>query len=148
MDGSVEGPAAVAMTGSNSPVFPNVHARYIPLIQSLDAYGRNRGPAAAVVLNHAGPYNGSNWAMFTPTNHNLFDGSQPAIDNLFVELCQKLLAPSYLINTSSDKPCARRGDAVAFTVSGINATNHPLAVRFLLDGKAFATATAAESRRR
>ncbi len=146
MDGSIEGPAAVAMTGSNSPVFPNVHARYIPLVQSLDAYGRNRGPAAAVVLNHAGPYNGSNWAMFTPTNHNLFDGSQPAIDNLFVELCQKLLTPSYLINTSSDKPCARRGDAVAFTVSGINANTHPLTVRFLMDNKEFATATAAESR--
>ncbi len=146
MDGSVEGPAAVAMTGSNSPVFPNIHARYIPLIQSLDIYGRNRGPAAAVVLNHAGPYNGSNWAMFTPTNRNLFDGSQPAIDNLFVELCQKLLAPSYLINTSSDKPCARRGDTVAFTVNGVNATGHPLAVRFTMDGKVFATATAEAGR--
>ena len=141
-DGSVEGPAAVAMTGSNSPVFPNVHARYIPLIQSLDFWRRNRGPAAAAVLNHAGPYNGSNWAMFTPTNRNLFDGSQPVLDELFVDLCRKLLAPTYLINTSSDKPCARRGDAVAFTVSGINATGHPLRVRFIIDDKEFAVATA------
>ena len=41
---------------------------------------------------------------------------------------------------------ARRGDAVAFTVSGINATGHPLAVRFTMDGKVFATATAEAGR--
>ncbi len=133
LEGKTEGPAAVAMTGSNSPVFPRVHGRYIPLIQAQDAFGRQRGPMAAVVLNHAGPFKGSNWAAFTATNVKLLDGSQSVIDNLFVELCERLLAPAYLIRSWCDKPCALPGETVKLEAAVCRQAGEPL--RFLVDGK-------------
>jgi hypothetical protein len=92
-----EGPAAVAMTGNNNPVFPDVNARWIPLLQTEDRLGRQRGPAAALVLNHRGPFAGSNWGLFGVTNLDLFNGEFPALDRLFVDVCRRLLAPSFLI---------------------------------------------------
>ncbi|MDD4538286.1 MAG: hypothetical protein PHT80_04670 [Lentisphaeria bacterium] len=136
--GPLEGPAAVAMTGSNSPVFPRVQGRYLPLLQAQDVYGRNRGPVAAAVFNHGSPWNGSNWAFVTATNRNLFDGTQPALDELFVATCERLLAAAYVVHSDCDKPCARPGESVELTARFRihESLQDGLSVQWLLDGKA------------
>ncbi|MGI5923417.1 MAG: hypothetical protein ACOX9E_05690 [Lentisphaeria bacterium] len=141
--GPLEGPAAVAMTGSNSPVFPRVHGRYLPLLQARDIYGRNRGPVAAAVFNHDGPWNGSNWAFVTASNRNLFDGSEPVLDELFVATCERLLAAAYIVHSDCDKPCARPGESVDFTARFRihKSLQDGLNVQWLLDGKAIHEAT-------
>ncbi len=48
IDGPLEGYAACAMTGSNSPVFPDVHGRWTPILNCYDSLGRLRGAAATV----------------------------------------------------------------------------------------------------
>lgn len=153
----LEGPAAVAMTGNNSPVFPDVNARWIPLLETSDRLGRPRGPAAALVLNYRGPYAGSNWGIVGVTNLNLFNGDFPVADRLFVSACQRLLAPLYLVSLKSDFACYKPGETVVLTASVHAPTNAPaLAVRFHMgngrvaeapvsNGVAVATWTLAES---
>ena len=79
---SLEGPAAIAMTGNNSPVFPDVQARWIPLLETADRFGRPRGPAAALVLNYRGPYAGSNWGLVGVTNRDLLNGDFPVAEDV------------------------------------------------------------------
>jgi hypothetical protein len=119
------------MTGSNSPVFPEVYGRWIPLLETFDRLGRPRGPAASLVLNYRGPYAGSNWAFTGVTNRDLFNGDFPAVDRLFVSVCQRLLAPSYLMTLKSEFASYKPGESVALKVAVSVPTNAPaLVVRF------------------
>lgn len=114
---ALEGPAAIAMTGNNSPVFPDVNGRWIPLLETADRLGRPRGPAAALVLNHRGPYAGSNWGFVGVTNRNLFSGDFPVVDRLFVAACQRLLAPAYLVTLKSGFACYKPGETVTLSAA-------------------------------
>ena len=132
----LEGPAAVAMTGNNSPVFPDVNARWIPLLETEDRLGRPRGPAAALVLNYRGPYAGSNWGFVGVTNRDLFSGDFPAAERLFVSACRQLLAPSFLTALRSDFACYRPGETVSLSAAvRAPAGAPPLAVRFCVEGR-------------
>ena len=92
--------AAVAMTGSNNPVFPDVQARWIPILEAKDRFGRSRGPVLSMVLNWAGPYKGSAWAFCGhPT---LFRSADPAADKLLVDVCRRLLAPGCVTTFACD----------------------------------------------
>ncbi len=128
---ALEGPAAVAMTGNNSPVFPDVCGRWIPLLETADRLGRPRGPAAALVLNHSGPYAGSNWGFAGVTNRDLFSGEFPALDRLFVSACRRLLAPSYLVTLKSGFASYRPGETVTLSARVYAPSNAlALTVRF------------------
>jgi len=138
---ALEGPAAIAMTGNNSAVFPDVYGRWIPLLDTRDRFGRPRGPAAALVLNYAGPYAGSNWGFCGVTNIDLFNGAHPALDRLFVAACGRLLGPSVLTTLKSDFACYRPGETVTFTARVVAPSNAPpLAVRFRVDAAVIAIA--------
>ena len=129
----LEGPAAIAMTGNNSPVFPDVYGRWIPLLETVDRLGRPRGPAVALVLNHRGPYAGSNWGFTGVSNRDLFNGDFPVVDRLFVSACRRLLAPSYLVTLKSDFACYRPGETVTLSARVTAPTPAPaLVVRFLV----------------
>jgi len=133
---ALEGPAAIAMTGNNSPVFPDVHGRWIPLLETVDRLGRPRGPAAALVLNHRGPYAGSNWGFTGVTNRDLFNGDFPVVDRMFVAACQRLLAPACLVTLKSGFACYKPGETVALDAAvraplGVSAWS----VRFLVGGE-------------
>ena len=133
----LEGPAAIAMTGNNSPVFPDVHARWIPLLETADRFGRQRGPAASLVLNYRGPYAGSNWGLVGITNRDLFNGDFPVADRLFVSICQRLLAPSYLTTLKSGFACYKPGEEATFQAM-VRSAAKGLSVRFRVDGAIFA----------
>lgn len=47
------------------------NARWVPLLETFDRYGRPRGAAAALLLNQRGFYAGSNWAYFGLENVDL-----------------------------------------------------------------------------
>ena len=55
------------------------NARWIPILETYDCYGRTRGAAGAVLLNFNGFYAGSNWGYFGVENVDLFkDSGAPA----------------------------------------------------------------------
>lgn len=135
LEGRVEGPAAVAMTGNNSPVFPDVWGRYIPLLEAEDAFGRPRGPVAAVVLNHRGPYAGSNWGFVTPQDANWLDGGSLAFENVFVMMCRRLLGTSYLVRTNVSRASAAAGETVTLQAWAHIEAGDELSVRYVVDGR-------------
>ena len=108
--------AAVAMTGSNSPVFPEVYARWVPVLEAKDAFGRSRGPVFSLVLNYKGPYAGSAWAF---SGHpTLFSRPNQAADRLFADVCRRLLCPETITTFKTDKAAIARGESLALTAGG------------------------------
>jgi hypothetical protein len=65
LDGPFTGWAASGVTARGN-------ARWIPLIDAVDRYGRSRGPAAGMLIHHGGPFAGSCWAYFGVDNVDLF----------------------------------------------------------------------------
>ena len=139
LSGGFEGPAAVTMTGSNNPVFPNVWGRSVTLLETQDAYGRPRGPAATVVLNHAGPYAGSAWGLVTPDCSGWLDGGQPQLERVLLTMVERLLGPSYLVHLDSDHPAASPGETVQLSASAHVEGDGQPEVRFLVDGQVVGT---------
>ncbi len=108
--------AAVAMTGSNSPVFPRVFGRSIAVIQAVDRFGRSRGPVLSLVHNYAGPYAGAGWAFTGVTDRDMFDGRDPVLDRLFVDLVERLARPVFLHELRTDLASYRPGETVRLSV--------------------------------
>ena len=54
-------------------------ARWVPLLETHDRFGRPRGAAAAMILNHDGIYAGSTWAFFGVTNCDLFPSNNDVL---------------------------------------------------------------------
>jgi hypothetical protein len=66
--GAVNGYEATAQLRQN--------ARWQPLLEARDAYGRFSGAAGALVSHFAGPFSGSRWALFGVTNRDIFAGAE------------------------------------------------------------------------
>ncbi len=115
----LEGFAATAMTGSNSPVFPNVHARWIPLINAYDGYGRLRGAVGALVHNFAGAFAKSSWAFFGVTNKDVL--REPPLSNGgFVRIIDALVEKTFLHSLTTEWACYRQGEPVKMSVKVAN----------------------------
>ena len=128
-------PAAVAMTGSNSPVFPNVHARFIPILEARDRLGRSRGPVLSMVLNYAGAYKGSAWAF---SGHpTLFKSADPAADTLLANVCRRLLAPGCVTTFSCDPVSFDVDERVTLTARTQAVPNGTIC-RFRVEGRTVA----------
>jgi len=131
LEGPLEGFAAVAMTGSNSPVFPWVYGRWIPLFTAYDRYGRERGAIGALVHHYAGPFARSSWAFFGVTNRDLWGpdgwGTEP-----FLAMVEALLAKTFLHELTTDLACYRPGETVQVSVkvSNFGAETRAARVRF------------------
>jgi len=69
--GACRGWAACALVASNNPVFPEVWARRIPLLEAHDRVGRPVGAALSLVHHWAGPYAGSSWLLCGVENRSL-----------------------------------------------------------------------------
>ena len=119
IEGEFDGYAASSMAGSNSPVFPQRHGRWIPLLYARDAYGRLRGSAGAIVHNYAGPYAGSSWAYFGVTNRDLFSPDNAATGRAFVRIVDSLIAKKFIAELTTEFACYRHGEEdVKILVSG------------------------------
>lgn len=128
--------AAVAMTGSNDPVFPNVYGRWIPVLEAKDRFGRRRGPVLSLVLNYAGPYRNSAWAF---SGHpTLFQTAEPSADRLLVDVCRRLLESGCLTTFKTDRESLTPGETVHLTAKAVR-FGPGVVCRFLSAGRTVAT---------
>jgi len=88
------------------------NARWLPLLETYDRYGRPRGAAAAMLLNLAGFYAGSNWAYFGVENVDLFaDPSGPGAQAL-QDAARFLVRGVYLAELNLAKRLLREGEPI------------------------------------
>ena len=135
VDGPLEGFAACAMTGSNSPVFPKAYGRWVPLLNACDSLGRLRGAAASVVHHWDGPFKGSSWALVGVTNRDLIT-SDPAGEALLSAALRAVTQKTYLHGLKTQWACYRQGEPVQVSTGVVASrkTGRKLAVRFRGDG--------------
>ena len=77
-------------------------ARWLPLLNAHDRFGRLRGAAGAMVRHHAGAWAGSSWAFFGVTNRDLFGPGQPAMDETFVGIVRSLARDTYFASLTTE----------------------------------------------
>ncbi|MCP5523879.1 MAG: hypothetical protein H7A46_20270 [Verrucomicrobiales bacterium] len=122
IDGPLEGPAACGMLGFNQ-------ARWIPLLETQDAYGRPRGAAGALLRHYAGPYAGSSWAFFGVTNRNLFTESEPGMASALAATVRSLVDDTYLSALIPGEACYRSGEEVELLATLFNGSRRNSGVR-------------------
>ena len=127
--------AAVAMTGSNNPVFPDVHARWVPVLEARDRLGRPRGPVLSMVFNHGGVYKGSAWAI--SAHPTLFKSADGEGDRLFVAVCRRLLDPGCVTTVACDPVSFDVDERVTLTAR-TQALPDGTVCRFRVGGRALA----------
>jgi len=112
-NGPLEGWAAAGVTGYDT-------ARWIPLMNAHDRYGRLRGAVCAMLRHSVGTYAGSSWAFFGVTNRNLFAESEPGMGGAFVDIMRSLGKDTYLTSLVSDLGCYRQGESVKLLADVFN----------------------------
>lgn len=111
--GTFEGWAAAGLMGGDA-------ARWIPLVNAYDRYGRLRGAAGAMLRRYGGTYAGSSWAFFGVTNRDLFAESEPAIAESLPAIVRSLVRDTYLASLGSEPACYRRGENVTLRANLFN----------------------------
>jgi hypothetical protein len=112
MQGSFSGFAASAVLGWND-------ARWLPLINTYDRYGRLRGAAGALVRNYGGHYGGSQWAIFGVDNADLFAPGSPFVDG-FVDLLRVMENKTFIQSLTTDTAHYKPGEPVKVKVEVVN----------------------------
>ncbi|HEY5910929.1 MAG TPA: hypothetical protein VJA21_10040, partial [Verrucomicrobiae bacterium] len=113
VDRRLEGYAAAGVTG-----FEN--ARWIPLLNSYDRYGRLRGAAGALLRHYAGTYAGSSWAFFGVTNCDLFADSDAGASVALASIVRSLIRDTYVAWLVADRGCYREGEEVKLLARAAN----------------------------
>lgn len=119
------GYAAAGVTGFE-------HARWVPLLNGYDRYGRLRGAAGAMLRHYAGTYEGSSWAFFGVTNRNLFAESEPGMTKAFVEIVRALIRDTFVAWLVPERACYREGETVRLLASFANQGRGDADLRFTL----------------
>ena len=105
IEGELTGCAATGVVGFDQ-------ARWVPLVNCYDGYGRLRGAAGAMLCHYAGPYAGSSWAFFGVTNRNLFAKSEPAMAVALKDVVRAMARNTWLVSLGTDSACYRQGEPV------------------------------------
>ncbi len=108
-EGDLAGWAASGVVGYDN-------ARWIPLIQTYDRYGRPRGAAAAVVLNYNGFYAGSCWACFGVENRDLFEDPDGAAARALAQIARFIRRKMFLRNLTTGRRLYQQGEPVGASV--------------------------------
>lgn len=112
-DGPWAGWAATGLVGRDN-------ARWIPLLEAVDRYGRNRGAAAALLLNYQGVYRGSSWAYFGIENHDVAADPQGPVAQALPRIARFLATETYLNRLTTDNRLYRQGEPVRITAKAVN----------------------------
>ncbi len=107
-----------------SGVIGSDHARWIPLLETYDRFGRPRGPAAALMLNYRGHYRGSSWAYFGVENIDLFANAQRPASALLKQLLRFFEYETFLHNFQIEKALYRRGESIRLSTVVSNHGRH------------------------
>jgi hypothetical protein len=105
LKGPVAGWAACGVVGWDA-------ARWIPLVNAHDRYGRLRGAAGAMLRHYAGPWAGSSWAFFGVTNRDLFASTEPGTVEVLTNIVRSLVQDAYVTSLTTEHSCYRQGEAV------------------------------------
>ena len=125
LDGPLSGYSAVGMLGLNGHGFGPNRARWIPLLECADRFGRPRGHAGAILHHFAGTFAGSSWAIFGTTDRELFASGSPALEQVLLPTAAHLLHRLYLHDTDTVLVCYRQGEAVTFRTRASNFGRKP-----------------------
>lgn len=127
-EGAVEGYEATAQLGHA--------ARWAPLVDIQDAWGRFAGSAGALVHHYAGAFAGSSWALFGVNNRDIFAGEPGAA--LLKEVLQRLKTGAFIQSLQSEYALYEPGEQVKATLAVRNASRVPreLQVEFRIHGGA------------
>lgn len=109
LEGDFRGWAASGVTGDDQ-------ARWIPLVEALDRYGRLRGAAGAMVVHYRGFYRGSSWAFFGVENVDLFADAQSPMSRALQQAARFMVRKTFLHNLATDRRFYRKGEQVAASV--------------------------------
>jgi hypothetical protein len=119
-DAPVEGFSACCQTGVNSPVFPPVHRRWIPVLEAFDKGGALRGTALSLAHNFAGEYPKSSWAFSGITSgQDLFLGTaerKALLGRVMSEITRKV----FLHSVTTDFACYEPGETASISVQVAN----------------------------
>jgi len=113
--GSASGFSATGQTAQGRAGAP-LKARWIPVVDCLDRYGRLRGTALAVMHNFAGEYAGSSWAYSAIADRDLFPKGDAAGADLFRGVLDRVMSGAFLFNGQGETRCIRRGEKTVFPV--------------------------------
>ena len=91
-------------------------ARWIPLLEAVDANGRKRGAAGALMHHHHGPYTRSTWAFFGVENRDVFAEGSKAGLAAFKSAARALALKCYLHSLQTDYATYRDGEVVRVRV--------------------------------
>jgi hypothetical protein len=105
VNAEVMGHAACGVQG------PNL-ARWTPLLNAYDSYGRLRGAAGALMRHYNGFYRKSHWVFFGIENRDLFAAGDPDVSSLLLEVFEALHRKLFLHEVQTNYASYRQGESV------------------------------------
>lgn len=103
------------------------NARWVPLLDSLDRYGRSRGAAGALLLHHRGFYRHSLWAYFPVENRPVFGPTVPGSGRQLADLVVWLGRGWFLHSFRGEDDLVTPGSPIAVRLQATNAGGPALA---------------------
>jgi len=119
IDGPVLGWSATGQTAQGSAGAP-LKARWVPLVNTVDRYGRIRGTAFAVMHNFAGEYPGSSWAYSGVSDRDLFARGSEEGATLFRSVLMRITEGAFLFDARTQYAAVRPGEEIASAVRVAN----------------------------
>ena len=95
-----------------SGVLGAANARWTPLVNAYDGYGRLRGAAGALMRHYNGAYRKSHWAFFGVDTCDLFASNNPGARALLLEVFDALQRKTFLHEARTNFACYRQGEEV------------------------------------
>lgn len=129
MQKPVQGFSACGLIGDNSPVFPPVYRRWIPVVEALDARGYLRGSALSIMHNFTGVYKGSSWAFSGITSGEPILLGDASRERLLVQVIERVVQKLYLHSLRSDQPIYESGEEATLSVNVVHFGKRPARAR-------------------
>lgn len=117
--GAASGLSATGQTAQGDPGAP-LKARWLPLLDAVDRYGRVRGTAFAMMQHFAGEYPGSSWAYSGIADRDLFQRGDAAGAALFRAVLARVIGGAFLFDARAAQPCLRPGEGLGASVRAAN----------------------------
>ena len=117
-----------------SGVLGPAKARWIPLLNAYDSYGRLRGAAGALMRHYNGLYRKSHWAFFGVEDRDLFSAHDPAARAFLLEIFDALQRKTFLHEVRTNYASYRQGENVEILsyVSNFGSRKRHLTLRILV----------------
>ncbi|GIV21733.1 MAG: hypothetical protein KatS3mg023_3484 [Armatimonadota bacterium] len=128
-DKPVQGFSSCGLIGVNSPVFPPVYRRWVPVMEALDAKSHLRGTVLSILHNFADVYKGSSWALSGITSGEPILLGDAARERLLAQVIEHIVRKVYLQSLRSDQPIYDSGEEATLSAEVVNFGKRPARVR-------------------